>query len=308
MAAKKKDSKTKRIVMAGLRYLVASVSAAIVFYMLFALFFSTQEERRLQKENRLYGNLYDTMKAQEELIGDVIDGLLDKDEDIYEKLFETQPPSVDEISGYPASSAAGENEALPEKYYVTTASEHSDSLMAMAAKIERNFNQIFKILEEKADSIPPLTLPIKGMSYVQVGASVGMKHNPVYKLQMLHEGLDLIAPQGSPVYAAAAGRVAKVTRSRKGLGNEVEIDHGNGYVTKYSLLGDISVVQGRMVSLGQVVGTVGVSTVITAPHLHFEVRYNGEVQDPINFFFSSLSPEEYSRVQYMAAKTSQSMD
>ena len=88
----------------------------------------------------------------------------------------------------------------------------------------------------------------------------------------------------------------------------MEIDHGNGFVTKYSLLGDISVSLGRNVSLGQVVGTVGVSTFISAPHLHFEVRYKGEIQDPINFLFSSLSPEEYSRVQYMAAKTSQSMD
>ena len=307
MAAKKKDSKTKRMVMAGLRYLVASVSAAIVFYMLFALIFSTQEEKRLQKENRLYSNLYDTMKAKEELIGDVIDGLLDKDEAIYRELFETQPPSLDEISGYSAPTV-GENEALPEKYYVNMAFQHSDSLMSMAARIDRNFNQVFRILQEKADSIPPLTLPIKDMSYVQVGASVGMKHNPVYNLQMPHEGLDLIAPQDAPVYAAAAGRVTRVTRSRKGLGNEVEIDHGNGYVTKYSLLGDIAVAQGRNVSRGQVVGRVGVSTFISAPHLHFEVRYNGEVQDPINYLFSSLSPEEYSRVQYMAAKTSQSMD
>ena len=307
MAAKKKDSKAKRILMAGLRYLVASVSAAILFYTLFALVFSTQEEKRLLKENRLYNNLYDTMKAKEELIGDVIDGLLEKDEAIYEELFETLPPSLDEISGYPASST-GENEALSEKYYITSASRHSDSLMSMAARVDYNFHEIFRIAQEKADSIPPLTLPIRDMSYVQVGASVGMKHNPVYNLQMPHEGLDLIAPQGSKVYAAAAGQVIRVTRSRKGLGNEVEIDHGNGYVTKYNLLGDILVTQGRMVSLGQAVGTVGVSTFISAPHLHFEVRYNGEVQDPINYLFSSLSPEEYSRVQYMAAKTSQSMD
>lgn len=307
MAAKKKESKTKRMVMAGLRYLVASVSAAILIYVLFALFFSTQEEKRLQKENRLYSNLYDTMKAKEDLIGNVIEGLLDKDEAIYEELFETRPPSLDEISGY-ASLSVGEDENLPEKHYVVSASEHSDSLMSMATRIDRNFYDIFQVLQERADSIPPLTLPIKNMSYVQVGASVGMKHNPVYNLQMPHEGLDLIAPQGSKVYAAAAGRVTMVTRSRKGLGNEVEIDHGNGYVTKYSLLGDISVTQGRTVSLGQVVGTVGVSTFVSAPHLHFEVRYKGEVKDPIDFLFSSLSPEDYSRVQFMAAKTSQSMD
>ena len=58
MAAKKKDSKTKRILMAILRYTVASLSMGIVLYMLFALFFSTKEERALERENRLYSNLY----------------------------------------------------------------------------------------------------------------------------------------------------------------------------------------------------------------------------------------------------------
>jgi hypothetical protein len=201
-----------------------------------------------------------------------------------------------------------ESEALPERYYVKTAYSRSDSLLAKAREIDDNFAEVFRILQENADSIPPLTLPLNNMSYVQVGASVGVKHNPIYDLQVQHDGLDLIAPQGDPVYAAASGRVTKVTRSRKGLGNEVEIDHGNGYVTKYSLLGDISVTQGKYVKVGQVLGTVGVSTFVTAPHLHFEVYHNGEVKDPIDYFFSSLSPEDYSRMRIMAAKTSQSMD
>ena len=307
MVAKKKDSKTKRILMAIARYTVASVSAGILLYMLFALFFSTKEERRLEKENRLYSNMYSAMKAKEELIGDVLEGLRQRDDAIYEELFETPPPSLEEVGGY-RGIGVQESEALPERYYVKTASSRSDSLLSQARGIDDNFAEVFRVLQEKADSIPPLSLPLKNMSYVQVGASVGVKHNPIYNLQMQHDGLDLIAPQGDPVYAAASGRVSKVTRSRKGLGNEVEIDHGNGYVTNYSLLGDISVSQGKPVKVGQVLGTVGVSTFVTAPHLHFEVYHNGEVQDPIDFFFSSLSPEDYSRMRIMAAKTSQSMD
>ncbi len=307
MAAKKKDSKTKRILMAILRYTVASLSMAIVLYMLFALFFSTKEERQLEKENRLYSNMYSAMKAKEELIGDVLEGLMERDDAIYEELFDTPPPSLEEVGGY-RGMGMQESETLPERYYVNTASDRADSLLAMARGIDEDFAEVFRLLQEKADSIPPLFLPLRNMSYVQVGASVGVKHNPIYNLQVQHDGLDLIAPQGDPVYAAASGRVTKVTHSRKGLGNEVEIDHGNGYVTKYSLLGDISVVQGRMVKVGQVLGTVGVSTFVTAPHLHFEVYHNGEVKDPIDFFFSSLSPEDYSRMRIMAAKTSQSMD
>ena len=307
MAAKKKDSKTKQVLMAIFRYTVASLSMGIVLYILFAMFFSTKEERRLERENRLYSNMYSAMKAKEELIGDVLEGLMERDDAIYEELFDTPPPSLDEVGGYRGVSTE-ESEALPERHYVKTTASRSDSLMAVARGIDDNFAEVFRLLQERADSIPPLTLPLNNMSYVQVGASVGVKHNPIYDLQVQHDGLDLIAPQGDPVYAAASGRVTKVTRSRKGLGNEVEIDHGNGYVTKYSLLGDISVTQGKYVKVGQVLGTVGVSTFVTAPHLHFEVYHNGEVKDPIDYFFSSLSPEDYSRMRIMAAKTSQSMD
>ena len=306
MAAKKKTSKGGRILMAFFRYTVASVSAAILLYVLFALVFSTSEEKRLQKENRLYSNMYGAMVAKAELIGDVVDGLLEKDDTIYRALFDTPPPSLEDIRGYKADKA--DSDALPERYYVKSASEQSDSLMLLASRIDARFDDFFRIIQEKADSIPPLSLPLRNMSYVQVGASIGMKHNPVYDLTVQHEGLDLVAPQGARVYAVAPGKVSKVVRSRKGLGNEVTIDHGNGYETKYSLLGDISVVQGRSVSLGQEVGTVGISTSVAAPHLHFEVRHNGEVKDPIDYFFASLSPEDYARMRFMAAKTGQSMD
>lgn len=306
MAAKKKPSKGKRLVMAFFRYTVASVSAAIFLYVIFALLFSTSEEKRLQKENRLYSNMYGAMVAKTELIGDVLDGLLEKDDTIYRTLFDTPPPSLEDIGGYRGEKE--DSEALPERYYVKTASEQSDSLMLLAARIDARFDEIFRALQEKADSVPPLSLPLRNMSYVQVGASIGMKHNPVYDLTVRHEGLDLVAPQGAKVYAAAAGMVSHVVRSLKGLGNEVTIDHGNGYETKYSLLGDISVVQGRSVRQGQEVGTVGISTSVAAPHLHFEVRYKGEVKDPIDYFFASLSPEDYARMRFMAAKTGQSMD
>lgn len=306
MAAKKKTSKGRRILMAFFRYTVASVSAAILLYVIFALLFSTSEERRFQRENRLYSNMYGAMVAKAELIGDVVDGLLERDDTIYRTLFDTPPPSLEDIGGYRADKE--DSDALPERFYVKSASEQSDSLMVLASRIDARFEDIFRILQEKADSIPPLTLPLRNMSYVQVGASIGMKHNPVYDLTILHEGLDLVAPQGARVYAVAPGKVSKVVRSRKGLGNEVTIDHGNGYETKYSLLGDISVVQGRTVRQGQEVGTVGISTSVAAPHLHFEIRYKGEVKDPIDYFFASLSPEDYARMRFMAAKTGQSMD
>ena len=288
-----------------LRYVVSTASLSVVFYILFAVFFSTKEERQLQRENNLYRERYEQMKEKERLIGDVLEGLLDKDDAIYEELFETQAPSLDALT---AADLIAESDSLSESFYLSSAASTVESTMAMAGNVDANFAAIFGLLEQRRDSIPPLTLPLKDMSYVQAGASVGEKQNPVYKLPMTHKGLDLIAAQGTDVFAAAGGTVSKVVRSRRGLGNVVEINHGNGYATRYCLLADIKVSGGQRIRRGQKVGTVGISSSYPTPHLHFEVIYKGEIKDPVNYLFASLSPEEYSRLVFMTTVTSQSLD
>lgn len=305
MAKKKKVSKVRKVLGSVLRHMVGAVSFAIVLYVLFALFFSTDEERQLQRENHLYRDRYSKMVEKQNLIGDVVEGLMEKDNDIYEGLFKTSAPSSDVASATNFITIA---DTLSESYYVSTAASTSGTLMLMAGNVDRNFREVFRILEEKRDSVPPLSLPLHGMSYVQTGASVGMKYNPVYKLQVQHDGLDLVAPQGASVYAVADGMVSQVVRSRKGLGNVVEIDHGNGYVTRYGLLGEVMAVKGRRVKCNQQIGTVGISPTLPAPHLHFEVRKNGVPLDPVNYFFASVTPEEYARMMYLSVSTEQSMD
>ena len=125
---------------------------------------------------------------------------------------------------------------------------------------------------------------------------------------MKHNGLDLIAPAGDPVYAVADGRVKEIIRSRKGLGNVVVIDHGNGYVTRYAHLADIETRKGRKVRRGARLGYVGVSGNSFAPHLHYEVLRDTLVLDPVNHFFASVTPEEYMNMLIMSVTTGQSMD
>ena len=299
------NKKLKALFGSAIRYAVASLSMAIFLYIIFAIVFSTEEEVRLQRENRLYAERYKDMLAQEKLIGDVIDGLVDRDDAIYEELFESPAPSLDAIT---AADLIADSDSLSESFYLSSAATKSESLMKMAGNVDRNFDEVFRMLREKRDSVPPLSMPLKGISYAQTGASVGPKQNPVYKLELSHSGLDLIAPQGAPVYAAADGIVTKVINSRKGMGNVVEIDHRNGYTTRYCLLGDVNAVRGRSVRRGQKIGTVGISSQVAAPHLHYEVMRDTLVMDPVNYLFASVNPEEYARMLYISVSTLQSMD
>lgn len=305
MKTKGKINAIRRRLGKALRYLAATVTTAIGFYALFALLFSTEEEKRLQQENDLYATYYQELRDKERLVTDVVEGLEMKDDALYRRIFETEAPSVDAVT---AADVISVSDSLSESFYLSYSASKSESLRMMAKNVEENFHEIYRLMAARKDSIPPLTLPLEDMSYVQTGASMGSKHNPLYNVEIRHEGIDLVAPQGSVVRAAADGVVRNVVRSNKGLGNIVEIDHKNGYTTRYALLGDINVSQGRTVKRGQKIGTVGISSTTFAPHLHYEVLRGGKALDPVHFLFASVDPDEYAKMLYMSVSTRQSLD
>ena len=183
-----------------------------------------------------------------------------------------------------------------------------DKAAASADAVEANFRRIMQAVTDSGFVMPPMTNPLESFSFAQTGASVGDKINPFYKVSIRHNGLDMIAPSGEPVYASADGVVRDVIRSRKGLGNVVEVDHGNGYVTRYGHLADVEVRKGREVKKGTRIGYVGVSGNSFAPHLHYEVMRDTLVMDPVNYLFASLTPEDYVNVLVMSVSTGQSLD
>lgn len=285
-----------------LRYVVVTFSLAIIYYAVFSLLVSTDTERRLKKENKLYAKVYGEMVEKESLVSDVIDGLQARDNEIYGQVFHSEAPSIDPV-GQMTLLASGDPEK--DRDIVNATAAKADRLLDMTARVEENFA---KVLGTPADSLPPLCLPLENISYAQVGASVGEKVNPFYKVPSRHTGLDLIAPQGDPVLACADGRVSRALQSRKGQGNVVEIVHSGGYVSVYAHLSDIYVRPGQNVKRGGRIGSVGTSGNSFAPHLHFELLRNGETLDPVNYFFASVSADTYANMLYMSVHTEQSMD
>lgn len=286
-------------------FFVASLSMAVLYYVLFSLIFSTEEEKRLRQENRMYAREYPELERRERLLSDVVDGLMVRDDNIYEEIFNTSAPdvnplsSIDFLSGY---------DSIPDNDIVLYSAAKLDNACRSAERVEENFRRIAEILGTEGFTLPPMTNPLKNWSFAQTGASTGSRMNPFYKVPMQHNGLDMIAPSGEPVYAAADGTVCNVIRSRKGLGNVVEIDHGNGYMTRYAHLADVEVRKGRKLSKGDRIGYVGVSGNSFAPHLHYEVIKDTVVMDPVNYMFASVTPEEYVNMLVMSVTTGQSMD
>jgi murein DD-endopeptidase MepM/ murein hydrolase activator NlpD len=126
----------------------------------------------------------------------------------------------------------------------------------------------------------PLKMPLPGAPEVTSG--FGPRIDPFLGTPALHTGIDLLEIYGTPVHATAAGRVVSAGPDG-GYGNMVEIDHGNGLTTRYAHLSSIDVVPGQNVGFGTVLGHIGATGRATGPHLHYEVRIDGEPVDPERF-------------------------
>lgn len=115
-----------------------------------------------------------------------------------------------------------------------------------------------------------------------IGSYFGMRIHPVLGYRRLHGGIDIGGYMGQPIYAAKEGRVI-LASVKGGYGNTIVLDHGNGYATLYGHQSSFMVGVGDQVETGQHIGNIGSTGLSTGPHLHFEVRMNGKVTDPLPY-------------------------
>ncbi|MSQ01934.1 MAG: peptidase M23 [Myxococcales bacterium] len=126
---------------------------------------------------------------------------------------------------------------------------------------------------------------------LRVTSAFGVRPDPFSGRARVHHGLDLAAPQGTPVLAAAGGTV-RYSGRRGGYGNVVIVEHDDGTETRYAHCRDLSVKVGERVASGQAIATVGSTGRSTGAHLHFEVRRGGEAIDPASWGGVSPLAEE----------------
>lgn len=287
------------------RFFLVSLTLAVVYYAVFALLFNTDTERRLKRENRMLETVLPQLEQKEALLADVVANLEIRDDRIYEEMFQTSSPDVDPVSSLDFLHGL---DTIPDGLLAVATEEKLGQLKIRSSKVDDNFRQIFELVTKEGFSAPPMRIPVGNVSFAQIGASVGSRTNPFYKVQMQHDGLDIIASSGEAVYAVADGVVSDIKRSRKGLGNVVTLTHKDGYMTRYAHLADIQVAKGRPIKAGALVGYVGTSGHSYVPHLHYEVCRDTVVLDPVSHFYADIGPQEYVNMLIMSSATKQSLD
>lgn len=172
----------------------------------------------------------------------------------------------------------------PEVEEAYRAESELERLLRQARFEKENFEQIYSSLSERKKILDhsPSIRPTSG--YLSCG--FGVRIDPFTGRRQLHQGVDLAADIGTPVYVTADGVVNHVGRD-VGLGKLVRIDHLYGYTTVYAHLSRITVKRGQHVKRGDLVGAVGNTGYSTGPHLHYEVHYQGRAQNPLKYFLGS---------------------
>jgi len=165
------------------------------------------------------------------------------------------------------------------------AKELEDSQRELQNKVKQLLAQKRKIQEKRAGvttQVFPaggrLAWPVRGA----ITSSFGTRVHPVFKTKILHTGIDIKAGDGTPVKAPAAGEVLFAGWLR-GYGQIVILDHGSDLTTVYAHLSRIRVDEGKAVRNGEIIGNVGSTGLTSGPHLHFEVRINGDAKDPLKY-------------------------
>ncbi|WP_201091048.1 M23 family metallopeptidase [Thiocystis minor] len=129
----------------------------------------------------------------------------------------------------------------------------------------------------RADPVQPWNLwPVSG----RISSGYGLRRHPLTHRRQFHHGIDLAVPLGTPIRAVAAGRVSFSGWSG-GYGQWVELDHGEGWTSRYAHGQTRRVQVGQRVQAGETLATVGATGMTTGPHLHFEIRHQGASLDPI---------------------------
>lgn len=176
-----------------------------------------------------------------------------------------------------------------------TAGELQAEIERLSQEVDRRADELaqleLRLLEKRVrDRLLPTTVPVKDAF---LGSPFGHRADPVAGLRAMHEGIDFNAVPGTPVVAAAEGVVLSAVYHPE-FGNVIDVDHGDGLVTRYAHLSRMDAQAGALVKRGERIGAVGSTGRSTGPHLHFEVRMLGVAQNPAHFLKQG---EEYAALR-----------
>ena len=294
-----------------LGFIAAAVVTAIIIVAIAFQLVDSPKEKIMRVQNEKIKEDYVLLNTKVQTIQQQIADLEKRDNHVYREIFEANPVP---------DSARAKIMEKQEEVKLVESMENNDLAYSIAATLNNLANRI-KFQQKSYDDIEnmirnkeqllactPAIQPVSNKDLSRIASGFGYRVDPVYKTTRFHAGLDFAAPQGTPIYATADGRIETAGNTGNGYGVHVVIDHGFGYETLYGHMVRVKVRSGQKIKRGEIIGWVGSTGKSTGPHCHYEVHKNGTHVDPVYFFYNDLTPEQFDRIVKMASVSNQSFD
>lgn len=294
-----------------LTYFTATLIIAVIYNLIFIVFFDTPKEKGLIRENQQLATQYKILNNRFDLVEKTLEDLQKRDDNIYRVIFEAEPipPSV-RSAGFGGTNRYIDLQGYKNSELVTETAQRLDKITKQLYVQTKSYDEVIELAKNKERMVAcvPAIMPIANNDLRRTASGWGWRIHPIYKIRKFHYGMDFTAPTGTEIYATGDGKVETVENSLRGYGKRIVIDHGFGYKSLYAHLNGFNVRKGQKVKRGEVIGFVGSSGTSTAPHLHYEVFKNGQKVNPVHYYFNDLSPEEFDKMIFISSNSGQSFD
>ncbi len=292
-------------------FMVASALMGGLIVLIMYQFVESPRQKVLKRELANMQLHYELLEKKMDQAEDVLEDIQKRDNNIYRTYFEANPiPEEQRKAGFGGVNRYKSLEGFDNSQMIIEATKDLDILSKQLYVQSKSLDEIINLAKDKEEllaSIPAIQ-PVSKQDLTRMASGYGWRLDPFTKARKFHKGMDFTSPRGTPIYATGDGRVIRRDNSASGYGKHVRIDHGFGYVTLYAHLSKYNVKRGQRVKRGDLIGYVGSTGRSQAPHLHYEVRYNENAVNPINFYYGDLSPEEFREMLRMASQEGQSLD
>lgn len=292
-------------------FILAAAFFGFIIVFIASQYVESPKERALKRELQNVQLQFELLNKKMEQAETVLANVAERDNNIYRVYFEANPiPDEQRTAGFGGVNRYKNFEGYDNSQLIIESNKRIDVLQKQIVVQSKSLDEITKLAEEKEKLLAaiPAIQPISNSDLTRMASGYGMRSDPFTKIRKMHWGMDFTAPRGTPIYASGDGVVKRADSNSSGYGNHIRIDHGYGYTSLYAHLYKYNVRKNQKVKRGDLIGFVGSTGRSQGPHLHYEIYKDGKRINPINFYYGSLTAEEFNKLLENASLENQSLD
>lgn len=292
-------------------WLAPNVLVAVLFAFFFTRQIDSPKEREMKEKLTRYESEIKRMNEDMEYAERALEAIQGRDEDLYRTALHAKEfPEELRMMGAGGSDRYAHLANLPNSELLISTATRLDKLERRLHAQSLSFTELIKLAKNNEAMLShiPAIQPVRNSELKRGISGFGYRVDPIYRTRMMHSGVDFTAAKGTEVYVTGDGYVEEIENKRWGYGKSIIINHGFGYKTRYAHLSAFKVEKGQKVKRGELIGLIGSTGKSTGPHLHYEVVKDGTKVNPIGYFHSDLTPEQYEQMLEMSENSYKAMD